>query len=113
MSRPGPALHLLADEPTDSLPPVSCGDCTGLCCRLTVVLGPGDERVPESRVFLQPDGLRVMARDERGVCASLGADRQRCTIYADRPQACRRFTMGGPYCRAIREDAERAAAPGR
>jgi len=33
-----------------------------------------------------------------------------CGIYELRPNTCRRFTMGGGYCRAIREDYRRQAA---
>ena len=27
----------------------------------------------------------------------------RCTIYEDRPGVCRKFAMGGPYCRDERD----------
>lgn len=35
-----------------------------------------------------------------------------CGIYETRPEVCRRFVMGGPYCNAVRaeyaDDRERA-----
>lgn len=86
-----------------------CSRCTALCCRLTVVLQPGDEGVPEALVEHRDDGLRVMARGEDGYCRALSG--HRCGIYAVRPAACRRFLMAGPYCLAVREDAARALDP--
>ena len=104
---PGPAARLLDTRPPPE-PPVHCDTCTGLCCRLTVVLTPGDEAVPAALVDTAAGGLRTMAHRPDGFCVAL-ADDGRCGIYALRPQACRRFLMAGPYCRAIREDAERDA----
>jgi hypothetical protein len=36
----------------------------------------------------------------------------RCSLYAERPQGCRRFVMNGPYCRAVRADAHDRIARG-
>lgn len=106
---PGPALRLLESRPAPE-PAAHCDTCTGLCCRLTVVLTPGDEAVPAEMVATAAGGLRSMAHRADGFCVAL-ADDGRCGIYELRPQACRRFLMAGPYCRAIREDAARAAPP--
>ena len=86
--------------------PVHCDNCRALCCRLTVVLMPQDQAVPAHLIEIDPAGLRVMARGNDGFCVAL-KDNQ-CGIYEQRPQACRRFLMAGPYCRAVREDAARA-----
>jgi len=89
-------------------PTVSCSRCDAVCCRLTVVV-MGDDRVP-SHLLERRDGLTVMARDEEGWCVALDSARMCCSIYEDRPAVCRKFAMGGPYCRAERADyAERRA----
>ena len=90
--------------------PVHCDNCSALCCRLTVVLMPQDHDVPAQFVETDPAGLRVMARGESGFCVAL-KDNQ-CGIYEQRPQACRRFLMAGPYCRAVREESARSLPPG-
>lgn len=87
---------------------VSCTTCDALCCRLTVVLMPGDD-VPEHLTDVTEAGLRVMARDEDGWCVAVDGARLNCSIYATRPAICRRFAMGGPYCRAVRAEAAPAA----
>lgn len=45
-----------------------------------------------------------MAHAEDGWCVALDRTRMNCGIYENRPAVCRRFFMGGPYCRAIRSD---------
>ncbi len=80
-----------------------CERCDAVCCRLTVVLQPED-RVAPHLTARTPAGLHVMGRDEEGWCVAIDAARMRCSIYATRPQVCRRFEMGGPYCREVRED---------
>lgn len=110
---PGQPLQLLDPRPPPE-PAVHCDNCSALCCRLTVVLMPEDRAVPAEFVAIDPAGLRVMARGENGYCLALKG--KLCGIYEQRPQACRRFRMAGPYCRAIREDETRrpqaAGAPG-
>ncbi|MET1023600.1 MAG: YkgJ family cysteine cluster protein [Pseudoxanthomonas sp.] len=83
-------------------PAVQCSSCDAICCRLTVVLDTDDTRVPAHLTTHTHEGLRVMARDEEGWCVAVGPD-MGCTIYASRPTVCRRFVMGAPYCRDIRE----------
>jgi len=87
----------------------TCASCVAVCCRLTVVLEPGDA-VPACLTSTGPQGLRVMAKGPTGKCVALEADGMTCGIYAMRPQACRRFAENGPYCRALR--AEHAYAAG-
>lgn len=101
---PGAALRLVERAPPPE-PPVHCDNCTALCCRLTVVLVDGDEAVPRDMVEIDAAGLTVMARGADGFCVALRT--HACGIYERRPQACRRFLMAGPYCRAIREDEAR------
>ena len=82
---------------------VHCEQCDAVCCRLTVVLMPEDD-IAEHLTTHTDAGLRVMARDEEGWCVALDGARMCCSIYEGRPAVCRRFVMGGPYCRAVRAD---------
>ena len=80
-----------------------CARCDAVCCRLTVVLQPED-RIPAHLTTHTDAGLHVMARDEEGWCVAIDAAHMHCSIYATRPDTCRRFVMSGPYCRDVRED---------
>ncbi|WCE03405.1 YkgJ family cysteine cluster protein [Pseudoxanthomonas sp. JBR18] len=86
---------------SDVDPSVQCGGCDAICCRLTVVLDP-DDRVPSHLTDYTHDGLHVMARDEEGWCVAVDPE-MGCSIYASRPDVCRRFVMGAPYCRDVRQ----------
>ncbi len=79
-----------------------CDTCSAVCCRLTVLLGPED-RIPSHLTAELSGGQPVMARDEQGWCVALNHAQMSCSIYEDRPTICRRFTMGGPYCRDVRK----------
>jgi len=94
-------VNAVAPLPLDDSP--DCAHCDAVCCRLTVVLLPGDD-VPERFMDVTDAGLTVMAHDEDGWCVAIDSSRMCCSIYATRPQICRRFEMGGPYCQAVRED---------
>jgi Fe-S-cluster containining protein len=80
-----------------------CAACDAVCCRLTVVLEPGDVIAPELTTFIA-GGHRVMAHDETGWCVAMDRTRMNCGIYDSRPAVCRRFVMNGPYCRAVRSE---------
>ena len=82
--------------------PADCARCDAVCCRLTVVLQPEDN-IP-SHLTSDLNGLRVMAKDEDGWCVAMDGARMNCGIYESRPDVCRRFVMGGPYCNAIRAE---------
>ncbi|HEY0229915.1 MAG TPA: YkgJ family cysteine cluster protein [Dokdonella sp.] len=92
-------------------PSVSCTHCEAVCCRLTVVLAP-DDVVAEEFIAHNADGVAVMARGADGWCSALDRTRMCCGIYEKRPGVCRKFAMGGPYCRAERENYERDKARG-
>jgi Fe-S-cluster containining protein len=51
-----------------------------------------------------------MAKDQEGWCVALDGLHMQCRIYASRPTACRSFVMGGPYCRAERDEHARQGA---
>jgi len=82
---------------------VQCSTCDAVCCRLTVVLHPEDA-VPQHLTTHLENGLHVMKRDEEGWCVAINGNRMNCGIYESRPRECRRFVMGGPYCKAVRAD---------
>lgn len=98
--------------PEDSLidPRVSCTHCDAVCCRLTVVLLPGDN-VPEQFIVRGDNGTDTLAHAADGWCVAMDREHMRCGIYAQRPSICRKFTMGAGYCRLEREKYQ--AAPGR
>jgi uncharacterized protein len=93
-----------ADEPYAYAvdPSISCTRCAAVCCRLTVILDATDDQVPRELTELTEAGLRVMAHADNGYCVALSSDQRSCGIYEVRPQPCRRFTMGAPYCRSER-----------
>jgi len=82
---------------------ITCATCDALCCQLTVVLGERDA-VPAHLTTRLPSGLHVMAKDEDGWCVALDGQQMNCRIYDSRPIVCRSFVMGGPYCRAERDE---------
>ncbi|WP_045736711.1 YkgJ family cysteine cluster protein [Xanthomonas sp. MUS 060] len=87
--------------PRSSETSISCERCDAICCRLTVLLMP-DDQIPQHLTEYTRDGLLAMARDEEGWCVAVDSKRMCCSIYAQRPTVCRKFTMAGPYCRDIR-----------
>ncbi len=80
---------------------ISCSSCDAVCCRLTVLLMPEDN-IPAHLTEYTDAGLHVMARDEEGWCVAVDSHHLNCTIYEQRPSICRRFVMGAPYCREVR-----------
>lgn len=99
---PSPFLADAAELPPPAAA-VHCGACDAVCCRLTVVLMPGDD-IAEHLTDCTDAGLRVMARDEEGWCVALDGARMACSIYEGRPAICRKFAMAGPYCLDVRAD---------
>lgn len=79
-------------------PSVRCEDCEAVCCRLTVLLMPGDA-VPSWLTIEDEHGLEQMAKGDDGWCVALDRDSLRCTIYRNRPDVCRSYDMGGSFCR--------------
>jgi uncharacterized protein len=79
---------------------VTCSSCEACCCRLQVLLMPGDD-VP-ARYVDQDHGLDVMERLDDGWCIALDRNSMRCTIYSQRPLVCREYAMGEADCREER-----------
>jgi Fe-S-cluster containining protein len=106
------ALALII-HPDDSKidPHVSCAACEAVCCRLTVVLGAAD-CIPDHLVSHGSNGVDTMAHGPDGWCAGLDHVNKRCGIYTDRPAVCRKFAMGGGYCRLERQKFARSSHPG-
>lgn len=93
----------MSQGPVPGASAIHCSRCDAVCCRLTVVLLPGDE-VPPRMTTRTGSGITVMARDEEGWCVAVDAAHMRCSIYATRPAICRKFAMAGPGCREVRSD---------
>lgn len=83
-------------------PNIRCDDCEAVCCRLTVLLMPGDA-VPTWLTAQDEHGLEQMAKGDDGWCVALDRDSMRCTIYRNRPDVCRTYDMGGSFCRDERD----------
>ncbi len=95
------------DPPAEAIDPaIRCSDCAAACCRLDVLLLPGDA-VPAWLTDRDGYGMELMAKADDGWCVALDRASMRCTIYARRPLICREFAMGGVSCRD-----ERKAWPG-
>ena len=86
-----------------------CDNCVAVCCRshALIKVASGDNKVPMEYRNRGPDHdtMRLVDDPEFGgqKCACLGQD-NRCTIYEDRPAACRKFEMGGAQCRYVRKE---------
>ncbi|MFC4820349.1 YkgJ family cysteine cluster protein [Dokdonella ginsengisoli] len=98
----------VVDEVIDAS--VRCARCEAVCCRLPVLLMPGDA-VPIWATDVDEHGLEHMAQRDDGWCTALDRDTMRCTIYAQRPQVCRDFAMGGAGCLIERAEWYGDAAP--
>ena len=83
-------------------PSVHCNTCEAVCCRLTVYVMVGDV-VPAWLTVHDEHGMEQMERSDDGWCVALDRNTMRCTIYDSRPGVCRKFAMGGPYCRDERD----------
>ena len=102
---------LLADTGMD----VPCGDCRACCTSSKFVTVRPDEkvtlsRIPEKYLFrapLQPGGNLVMGYDENGHCPMFRENR--CTIYHDRPAACRNFDCRVFSAAGVQPDGKDAA----
>ncbi len=80
-----------------AIPDIQCSTCKALCCRLQVLL-IDDNDVPGHLIEWSEWGGQVMRRLADGWCAALDRFTLRCTIYAQRPQICRDYEMGGSEC---------------
>jgi hypothetical protein len=110
---PGPLLPADAQACAWWEPPVSCDPC-GACCREAfdaVPVEPDDPTVDRhpDLILRAEDGwmhLRRVPSGARTRCACLRGDGERapfrCTIYADRPTACRDLAPGTWNCRFAR-----------
>lgn len=84
-------------------PIIHCESCAAVCCRMTVLLMPGD--APPARYVAEDrHGMATMAKGDDGWCAALDRQNMCCSIYPQRPLICREFAMGGDDCRDERAD---------
>jgi Fe-S-cluster containining protein len=79
-----------------------CNNC-GACCRDHVPVA-ADDAVPADLTFVDADGRRWMRPHEiRPWCGALDVLERRCTIYDQRPRACRVFEVDGRDCHRARQ----------
>lgn len=80
---------------------LDCRQCAA-CCREAYDLVPLGRRERAARLGLplvEDDGSRLkLRRTPEGRCAALAGPPYACTIYPDRPRACRDFPVGGEAC---------------
>jgi hypothetical protein len=105
-------------------PPVDCATC-GACCREayhSVTVSVRDPVVWKQPDLVERNGHRFEIRRDGERCAALedlrgGGPRRpdgrvfTCTIYEDRPQACRDFAAGGRHCLDARRRVGLSARP--
>jgi len=91
--------------------PAHCATCDAVCCRLVVIL-ESEDKIPIHLTTQLAQGHHAMAHGEDGWCVAMDRTHMNCSIYENRPAVCRRFAMGGPYCKAIRADYEEQRARG-
>ncbi|MDX2298218.1 MAG: YkgJ family cysteine cluster protein [Xanthomonadaceae bacterium] len=83
---------------THADPHIRCDACAAVCCRMTVLLMPGD--LPPARYVAEDrHGMAAMAKGDDGWCVALDRQNMCCSIYPQRPLICREFAMGGADCR--------------
>jgi len=76
---------------------VTCSNCQAICCRLEVMI-ISDTGVPESHIAFDEWGGETMNRLEDGWCSAVDRETFMCTIYENRPWACREFEMASYEC---------------
>jgi Fe-S-cluster containining protein len=81
-----------------------CATCVGACCRLVTYVTPDEAlALPPGHVAPpEPGGRLAMQRRDDGSCIALDPITYRCTVYATRPDVCRRFERGGARCLDLR-----------
>ncbi len=94
--------------------PVDCNDCGACCWDFTRPpygydeLGPLERNRPHVyRDYLAVEGVRtryrkVKGRDLDGPCGFFDVLSGECRHYADRPDVCREYPLGGQSCQAKR-----------
>lgn len=92
----------------DILP--SCNECAKCCFAGPWLLKGIDINIPEEYVIELPEGIQInnplklnnylgrLKQRENGSCVMLDEDSKTCTIYDNRPLACKLFHRGGPSC---------------
>lgn len=93
------------------MPTFECDGC-GACCKSFPIFASAADACREPRIGAEAGLLPVSQRTQEWVhrlfplpfleaCCFLDPD-NRCTIYATRPDVCRRFTAGEPQCQEAR-----------
>jgi Fe-S-cluster containining protein len=91
---PGVALRVDTEVPDDTFVPVNCAErmhvCHAVCCRLHFALSAAEI---ESGTLKWDLGRPYQIRqDATGICVHNDPESHGCTVYADRPSVCRRYS---------------------
>ncbi len=91
---PHVALRIDTELPADDFEPVNCSErmhlCHAVCCRLHFALSAADV---ESGIVKWDLGQPYQIRhDDTGTCVHNDPETHGCTVYADRPSVCRRYS---------------------
>ncbi|HEX5872349.1 MAG TPA: YkgJ family cysteine cluster protein [Longimicrobium sp.] len=94
----GPGLALRVDGPEGApeppFVPVNCAErlhvCKAACCSLNFALSA--EEVEGGRVKWDLGAPYYIRQESSGCCTHLTPDRRGCSVYADRPGVCRRYS---------------------
>jgi len=80
---------------------ITCSNCQAICCRLEVMI-ISDTGVPEEHIAFDEWGGETMNRLDDGWCSAVDRETYMCTIYENRPWACREFEMASFECETER-----------
>ena len=85
---------------------VSCNGCVE-CCKTGGIVYVLPEEVQKLKEIgtniIEIDGLNLIKRTHKGYCSMLDIQHNRCTIYEDRPLACRLFPLDVFYRNGVLE----------
>lgn len=76
-----------------------CNKCPAACCRWIVDLSPAEAaRIPENLIQRDGSAAAMNRNPVTRYCVALDLKSFTCSIYDQRPHACRNFPMGGTSC---------------
>jgi len=91
---PGVALRVDSEVPADGFVPVNCAErmhvCHAVCCRLHFALSAGE--VESGNLKWDLGRPYLIRQDADGACVHNDPETHGCSVYANRPTVCRRYS---------------------